>query len=274
MPEPRRVPPLDAVFTPVRVVRPVQDAARQIGEAIRAGYFEPGARLPSERELASQMQISRPTLRDAIRHLVSAGVVVVRSGAGGGMFVESDAVPTALVREWPGPLRPDDVEGVLAARRLIEPRIAQIAAVSASDDERDDMQRAIDYQEAVLTGDLQGMKDDIQLHFTLADSRFHMALARATGNSTLVLVAQLLMHRLEFVREIATADLSRGRLVISMHRNILAAIASGDSQQAEAAMDEHLDLLEQTWEEHSGRKLRRVTPDFLLPVAARENLNA
>ena len=80
------------------------------------------------------MQISRATLREAVRVLVDAGVLAVRSGSGGGMFVASDYVPFELLRSK-SDLRLDEVAGVLEARRLIEPRVAQLAAVNAREED-------------------------------------------------------------------------------------------------------------------------------------------
>src|SRR5690349_7069380 len=88
-----------AVFEPVRNRRTFEEAVEQIADAIRAGDLKKGDRLPSERDLVRMMQISRPTLREAIKLLVDAGVVRVRPGPAGGMFVKTDLVPTDLLRE-------------------------------------------------------------------------------------------------------------------------------------------------------------------------------
>jgi GntR family transcriptional repressor for pyruvate dehydrogenase complex len=85
------------MFTPVHTRRTFEEAVEQIAEAIRSGDLHPGDRLPSERLLAEQMAISRPTLREATRLLADSGVIEVRPGAGGGMFVATSTVPFDLI---------------------------------------------------------------------------------------------------------------------------------------------------------------------------------
>jgi GntR family transcriptional repressor for pyruvate dehydrogenase complex len=85
-------------FDPVSTRRTFEEAVEQIAEQIKAGDLHAGDRLPSERELAAQMRISRPTLREAIKTLVEAGVLEVRRGQSGGIFVASELVPRELLR--------------------------------------------------------------------------------------------------------------------------------------------------------------------------------
>src|SRR6478672_4245212 len=108
------------MFTPVRTRRTFEEAAEQIADRVRAGELRLGDKLPAERDLAVVMEISRPTLREAVRILVDAGVLEVRRGPGGGMFVASDVVPVELIRQRSS-TRLDEIAGVLEARRLIEP---------------------------------------------------------------------------------------------------------------------------------------------------------
>ena len=76
------------------------------------------------------MRISRPTLREAIKTLAEAGVLEVRRGQSGGIFVASELVPRELLRSRQE-IRFGEISGVLEARRLLEPRVAQLAAVHA-----------------------------------------------------------------------------------------------------------------------------------------------
>src|SRR3954453_389215 len=87
------------MFEPARTRRTFEEAAEQIAHKVRTGELRVGDKLPGERALAVQMEISRPTLREAVRILVDAGLLEVRRGPGGGMFVTSDVVPVDLVRQ-------------------------------------------------------------------------------------------------------------------------------------------------------------------------------
>src|SRR3954465_12671171 len=110
------------MFKPVRTRRTFEHGAEQIAEKVRAGELRVGDKLPGERALAAQMAISRPTLREAIAVLVEAGLLHVRRGPGGGMFVASDVVPVELVRQRSS-MRLGEVASGLEARRLLEPAV-------------------------------------------------------------------------------------------------------------------------------------------------------
>ncbi len=252
------------MFTPVKTRRTFEEAVEQIAEAIRAGDLHAGDRLPSERTLAAQMEISRPTLREAIRVLSDSGIVEVKSGPGGGMFVSCDLVPAALI-EQRSELRITEISGVLEARRLFEPRVAQLAALYATELDFDAMQRTID---------LQRECPDDRERFIQLDHRFHLAIARATQNATVVSLMRSLLRSLEIARDMAIRGPHEPERAIAIHEHTLQAIMGGDSDVIEAAMDEHLSFLERIWEKESGRARLRTIPDFLLPRAERQQVAA
>ena len=86
------------MFTPVRTRRTFEEAAEQIADKVRIGQLRVGDKLPGERALATQMQISRPTVREAVRVLADAGVLSVRPGPNGGTSVASGYVPLELLQ--------------------------------------------------------------------------------------------------------------------------------------------------------------------------------
>lgn len=256
---------VDSAFVPVGPRRTFEGAVEQIAERIRLGELAAGDRLPSERELAAAMQISRPTLREAVRVLVEAGVLSVRTGSTGGIFVESGYVPSELLRSK-SDLRLDEVAGVLEARRLIEPRVAQLAAVNAREEDYARLQHIIDAQKQLLEdGDLLAHED----RFLQLDTQFHVRIARATGNSTIVSLMRTLLRRLEIARDLALHEQPTWPWVIDIHERTLAAIRSADHDRIERVMDEHLAALERAWERATDRVLVRPIPDFLRPVAER-----
>jgi DNA-binding FadR family transcriptional regulator len=99
--------------------------------------------------------------------------------------------------------------------------------------------------------------------------RFHLAIARATRNATIVSMMRYLLGRLEIARDMAIREPYEPDHAIGIHERTLAAIKSGDPEQIDRAMDEHLSFLEKIWEEESGRARLRKVPDFLLPHAER-----
>lgn len=252
-------------FVPVGPRRTFEGAVEQIAERIRLGDLALGDRLPSERELAAAMQISRPTLREAVRVLADAGVLEVRTGSTGGIFVRSDYVPLELLRSR-SDLRLGEVAGVLEARRLLEPRVAQLAAVNAREEDFAHLQRLIDKQKELLAaGDVLANAD----RFLQVDTQFHVRIARATGNSTIVSLMRTLLRRLEIARDLALHEPPVAPWVIDIHERTLAAIRSADHARIDAVMDEHLAAMEQAWERATDRVLVRPIPDFLRPVADR-----
>ncbi len=251
-------------FVPVGPRRTFEGAVWQIAERVRLGDLQEGDRLPGERELAAAMRISRPTLREAIAVLAEAGVLEVRRGARGGVFVASGYVPLELLRAR-SELRVDEVSGVLEARRMLEPRVAQLAALHAGEEDFAHLGRIIDRQRELAAGDVIGQAD----LFLQLDTQFHVRIARATGNSTVVSMMRMLLRRLEIARDLAVHQAPVPDWVVDVHERTLAAIRSGDHGRIETVMDEHLAEMESHWERQTDRALVRELPDFLEPMAQR-----
>jgi DNA-binding FadR family transcriptional regulator len=252
-------------FDPVTTRRTFEEAVVQIAERVKLGELRPGDRLPSERDLAAQMRISRPTVREALKTLAEAGVLEIRRGQSGGAIVAGELVPRELLRSR-YEIRVGEVSGVLEARRLIEPRVAQLAAVHAGEDDFAAMQETIDRQRklAARTNFLE--QEDL---FLQLDLKFHIAIARATRNSTVVTLMRSLFRRLEIARDMAVHGDTVPEWVIEIHERTLAAVRAANFAEIDSVMDEHLSQLEQVWERETGRGLVRPLPDFLQPVAAR-----
>ena len=90
--------PQDGIFTPIRTANAFEQTVERIGRAIRMGLLRPGERLPSERELATQLALSRSTVREALRLLVEGGYLEARRGRGGGTFV-AEVLPRPALRD-------------------------------------------------------------------------------------------------------------------------------------------------------------------------------
>lgn len=252
----------EPVFQPVETRRTFEGAVEQITERIAQGELGEGDRLPSERDLAAAMRISRPTLREAIRVLADAGVVSVVPGPGGGMRVASEFVPRDLVQRNQR-MRLSEIPGVLEARRLVEPRVAQLAAARAGDEDLSRLQDLVERQRALVARGRFSAEED---RFLQLDTRFHLAIARASGNSTVSSLMRTILGRLEIARDMALHVPLVPDWSIDIHQRTVDAIAAGDLAAVDRVMDEHLAKLEQTWERETGRTLLRRTPDFLLPL--------
>ena len=229
--------PIQAVSSQ-RLYRKIAD---QLAELIRGGEFKPGARLPSERELSQQFDVSRASVREALIALEIDGLVDVRVGLG--VFVNTapaaNAQPAGLAE--PGPFE------VLSARYLIEGETAALAARDGS---------ARDH--ARIRETLQLMADEVTASGTglNADALFHLRMAEASGNGALV----HLVHQLWSFRESAMFrkldehfdSPERHQEAIAEHRRVVEAIEKRDADAARSAMLAHLDTvraaLERGWE--------------------------
>ncbi|MDE2396599.1 MAG: FadR family transcriptional regulator [Burkholderiales bacterium] len=253
-----RVKPTRFEFLPVQLVRPCETVAYRITEAIGAGDVKVGERLPSEKDLSSQLGVSRPTLREAVKLLVGAGIVQVVAGSSGGTFVTSDAIPPQLagppLPELPAP----DIESVLEARRLFEPHLARLAATYATPADFERMRSAVALSESV-SNRFRGRKlsADAAHRMTLASTRFNMAIARATHNAVILKMMEIMLRRMEPVRLAAVRHLADPAISTRTLVNSLAAIESGDPQLIDRATAERIGQLEAAWENAIGKPLRR-----------------
>jgi len=208
--------------------------ASRIQDLIHEENIKAGERLPSERDLASKLSVSRTSLREALIALELGGIIEVRGGSG--VYVSEQATAQNDVLEvGPGPFE------VLAARRMIEAEVAALAAKMATDS-------AID---AILVAVLEMEKHhEDRSGNEQADRNFHLAIARATGNSAMVGVIEYLWnqrgslwHKLK--EHFQTEELRKQTL--NDHRAILEAIASHDVAGARQAMRAHLERVTRTF---------------------------
>ena len=200
--------------------------AAQLVDLIKQQRLRPGDRLPSERDLAEQLGVSRTSVREAVIVLDLSKVVEVRGGSG--IYVSEGAV-TDLAEAGPGPFE------VLSARRMIESEVAAIAARMAND-------KSVDAIMAALN-DMERYYEDREKN-EAADHAFHLAIAQATGNGALVSVVSHLWEqrgrlwsRMEY--HFHTTELRAATL--ADHRRILEAIVSRDPAAARRAMRGHLE---------------------------------
>jgi GntR family transcriptional repressor for pyruvate dehydrogenase complex len=199
---------------------------------IRERKLAPGDRLPPERQLAQTFQVSRASLRDAIRHLELLGYVEVRHGDGSVIRLPDG---DTLGQPFQGLLvgHPQATEDLLEFRRILEPQVAALAARRCTSAHANRLEAALDQQrQRVAAGNRLGVHD----------VEFHQLIATIAGNGTILAVVDTLRSLLEELRvRHLTGD--QPRLGLRQHERIAEAIASGDPAGAAAAMSEHLDAV-------------------------------
>ena len=204
--------------------------ARLLG-LVTAGNLKPGDQLPPERKLAETFDVSRPTLREALRALAVLGVIEVRHG--GGVFVSqleaSDLLaPLAFFLT----LRAAEVEKLYEARRLIEGEIAALAATRGD-------AAAFDELDALIAA-----QDEAKLEperFRDFDVAFHRRLGQLGDNEFLLRAAQSLNVLGQEFRKIASETPNVISTSIADHRIIVEAIRRRDAAAARQAMITHME---------------------------------
>jgi DNA-binding FadR family transcriptional regulator len=224
---------------PLQTVAP-QRLYRQIAEQIRqlmvSGEFALGSRLPAERDLAVQLGVSRPSVREALIALEVEGMIEVRTGSGIYVRQSTATKPTAPASEldddtpanW-GPLE------VMSARILVE---AEVAALAAANAQKGDL-KAI--KSGLQQMKLEAARDEIPRQ---GDEAFHEAIAQACGNSVLLDTVQRywmarygpLFERLGDYFEHPAS----WQTAIAEHQEVMHAIEARDSSGARKAMQKHL----------------------------------
>lgn len=218
---------------PIQTVEP-QRLYRQIADQLRAlimqGEYPAGTRLPAERDLAQQLGVSRPSVREALIALEVDGWVEIRTGSGVYALDRSrrKKVPAAQA-EW-GPLE------LIRARRIVEGETAAIAATLGKRKDIDAMSRAID--------SMREMADHKMMPLD-GDRAFHMAVVDACGNAVLAETVQNFWDSRRgpiFTRLGGYFETVKSwRSAIDEHVAIRDAIAAHDPEAARAAMHAHMD---------------------------------
>jgi GntR family transcriptional repressor for pyruvate dehydrogenase complex len=211
-----------------------EDIVQQFHALIREGALKHGDRLPAERELAEQFQVSRSSVREAIRSLELQGLVVSKPGAG--TFINTanlDSVLTLLASTLNAGA--DVLRDAFEMRHLLEPPIAALAAQRSTPQEVARLRAILEEQQRQIDRGDTGVE---------ADTAFHFALAAATHNSALIKVVSAVEDVLQRSRGQSMEEPGRRQRSLASHRQILARVEAGDAPGAQHAMDHHLAVVE------------------------------
>jgi GntR family transcriptional regulator, transcriptional repressor for pyruvate dehydrogenase complex len=219
---------LDAVFKPVRSPTTFEETVERLGTAIRLGLLPPGTRLPSERELADMLSISRSTLRQALTTLVQSGHLVAQRGRAGGTFVvekpplgqESEALP---LRE--------EARAVLDYRVVVETGATVLACERAADEDLNLLDALTEHMGASAATTFEV--------YRRADVRFHIGLAEACHSPRLVAAMTEVQGQMsDLIQRVAHPDevLTHSN---AQHKRLVKLLRRGDTGRAVRLMREH-----------------------------------
>ncbi len=225
-------------FYPISGPRAYEEVVDQIAFAIRAGAFKPGDRLPLVEELAQTMQVSKPTIGEAIKVLSRAGVLVAKRGARGGLTVVSDNIPEALVMSRASGWREATLKELVEARRPIEMQIALLAAERATENDFAALRYAIDKLKEL--GHLGGLR---RMYY---ENLFHYSLGHAARSDLLAFYQHQNLEQLTLLlRNFCTRTLDIS-VTVHLHLRTLDALVRRDKKALERVTDEHLGVLEES----------------------------
>lgn len=227
-------------FQARQVTRPRVQVEKQIREAILAGDFAQGEKLPPETELADQFGVSRPTVREALVALVTAGLIRKIPGVGGGSFVNSvtpDSLSGMLSQSMDTILRLGslDLRELGEMRHVLEIPAARWAARNRTDDDLKLLRSIVEKQRATTIDDPNIIAYDLAFHTTIGQAsgnRLIAAFVGAVHDST---------HPAQFLD--VTAEV--GRNTVKQHLAIVSAVEAQDAEAAATAMADHLDYVRQ-----------------------------
>jgi GntR family transcriptional repressor for pyruvate dehydrogenase complex len=220
-------------FETVRRDKVYEGVAKQI-ERLILKKLQPGDKLPSERDLAESLGVSRSSIRDAIRSLELMGMVEPRQGAGTIVRqISSDSLvnPLANARK-----RKEELVGeLLDFRKMLEPPLASRAAIRVTSEELAEMEEILKRQDEKLRNGESTIAEDTE---------FHYAIALASGNSVVRKVLDTLMDLLRDSRERSLQVDGRPQKSLAGHRKILTALNRHDADAAKLAMRHHIEDVE------------------------------
>ncbi len=218
------------MFRPIRTSRISEEVTQQLKQSILFGEFKAGDKLPTERLLAGEFQVSRVAVREALRTLENAGFIITRQGATGGTFVTNlsfahlaDAFLDLLLA---GKITIPELSEV---RILIEPEMARLAATKVTPTYAKQLKEALD-AEKLIAGSIQ---EDLDIK-----TQVHFILAEMSGNGFFEALIRSLMGLTRRV----VLDVQPDPGVIhpaGMHHPIVEAVLAGDEEAAYAAMRNH-----------------------------------
>jgi GntR family transcriptional regulator, transcriptional repressor for pyruvate dehydrogenase complex len=221
-------------FESIRRNKVYEEVARQL-ERMILKKLHPGDKLPSERELAESLGVSRSSIRDAIRSLELVGLVEPRQGSGTVVReISADTVMNPLTNVLRHKV--ELVMELIDFRKMLEPPLAGRAATHASEEELDEMEDILHRQETKFRAGELAIEED---------SEFHYAIAMASGNSVVLKILDFVMDLLRETRERSLQTEGRPHKSLAGHRKILAAIKRRDPEAAKAAMRRHIEDVEE-----------------------------
>lgn len=215
------------LLTRIRSGNAFEETVQRILQTLKLGLAQPGDRLPTERELAQMLEVSRDTVRDATASLAEAGYLLIKRGRYGGTFVADrwPQEPAISIK-----ISPADLGNILIFREAVECGAAYSAAKAELSQE---------VREGLWQAHLETSKAKTK-DYRRQDSRLHLLIAEVTGSSKLVgevAFARMKINELLDQIPLLPPNISHSN---EQHEQIVTAILRGNGEEAARAMRTHL----------------------------------
>jgi DNA-binding FadR family transcriptional regulator len=231
-------------YEPLVTASLAKQIAEKIRESIAVGTLKADDRLPTEDELAKQFQVSRPTIREALKQLAAQSLIRSRRGPAGGTFVNRPSykevssnltTATALLVS----LGEFEVPEILEARHELEVTCARLATKRNAEAELDIMAKEIETQKNSALSDVD---------FCASDVRFHRAMADASHNPVLQFVMFAVIEALQPIENMVVFRFREREEIVKQHEKMLAALKARDTDAAVAAVTEQTEYLRERFD--------------------------
>lgn len=219
------------MLEPLKKTRLYEEIIKQLQELIRKGDLKPGDKLPPERELAVQLNVSRTAIREALRSLEMMGFI--NSKVGGGTYIRQVTLDNVIL-PFSSILSQDKklMMELIEVRMLLESEIAKLAARRINKDKVAAIEDSLKLMEKEIAEGKIGLR---------GDNAFHDALALAAENSAMSKILNMCGDLLSSTREATLKIPGQPAKTIMDHKAIFQAVRDGDEMKAEERMKEHLE---------------------------------
>jgi DNA-binding FadR family transcriptional regulator len=219
-------------YRPIRTPRVYEEVCAQIRHLVAVGELKPGDRLPTERELAELLKVSRMAVREALRSLEIAGMIRLRSGSKGGAFIREDNAGT-LVQPMQDMLDLGHIslEELTEVRLMVLDVATRLAVERASDAELDALDANVDETERLT-------REGKYAERTWVALEFYFLLMRATRNKAMYAIAEPIIEILR--RIIEQAGPGPDTRLVASRRKLVKALRARDAEKAATEMRTYL----------------------------------
>lgn len=225
------------MLEPVKKVRLYEAIVKQLQDLISSNKLKPGEKLPPERQLAEELNVSRTSIREALRTLEMMGYLESKVGISGGTFVKDITMETVvspfskiLVRNG------NFITDLLETRLVLEIEVARLAALRRNDEDLEKIASAVKNMENEIKDGGTGIN---------GDNEFHRALGSAAHNDVLLNMVKMCGDLMEMQREEHLSNLEgEPERALKSHKAILKAVKEKDEEKAQSLMRKHITNLQ------------------------------